>query len=102
MRSEVTVKDGETVYRFDLEEHQPIPHEAARRWLDEQILALDAEPLRASGKILTADKVVVVARAAGAERLRDPAWGEAFAAAASAALGKPVVRVDLDGLSIAY
>ena len=42
MRCQVTVSWGEhTQYTFDLEEVQPMPHELARSWLDEQFIALD-------------------------------------------------------------
>ncbi|MBE2262953.1 MAG: hypothetical protein IAE92_09440 [Burkholderiaceae bacterium] len=96
------VIDPLTDFRFDLDEVQPMPHEAARVWLDEQFTALDCEPLRASGKVLTADKVLVVAQAAGARLLGDAAWGGEFARAASAALAKPVVTVDLSTMSISF
>ena len=46
---------------------EPLPAaDAARQWLDEQFLEFDCEPLRASGKVLTADKLLAVADAAGA------------------------------------
>jgi len=96
------VIDPQTDFRFDLDEVQPMPHEAARVWLDEQFTALDCEPLRASGKVLTADKVLVVAQAAGARLLGDAAWGGEFARATSAALAKPVVTVDLSTMSISF
>lgn len=106
MRSEVSVSWGEpAVYRFDLEEVQPMTHEAARAWLDEQFVALECEPIRASGKVLTADKVVAVAQGAGQARFADPQyhdWAMGFARAASAALAKPVVRVDVPALTIGY
>jgi hypothetical protein len=106
MRSEVTVSWGETAtYRFDLEEMQPMTHEAARLWLDEQFVALECEPVRASGKVLTADKVLSVAQGAGQDRFSLPehrAWAMAYAQAASAALSKPVVRVDVDAFSIGF
>ena len=106
MRSQVIVKWSEpAVYRFDLDEVQPMPHEHARVWLDEQFTALQCEPLRLTGKVLTADKVLCVAQAAGEVRFRDAehqAWAEAFARAASAALAKPVVTVDLPSLSVDY
>lgn len=106
MRSEVSVTWGDAqLYRFDLEEAQPMTHEAARQWLDEQFLALECEPLRASGKVLMADKVVAVALGAGQDRFAQPefaAWANSFALATSAALSKPVVRVDVGTLSIGY
>ena len=96
------VIDPQTDFHFDLDEVQPMPHEAARVWLDEQFTALDCEPLRASGKLLTADKVLVVAQAAGAKLLGDATWGGEFARATSAALSKPVVTVDLSTMSISF
>ena len=68
----------------------------------EQFLRLECEPLRASGKVLTADKVLTVASAAGAQLLSDPVWSLEFARAASAALAKAVVRVDVPAMAISY
>jgi hypothetical protein len=103
MRSEVRVQiDERQEYKFDLEDVQPMPHADARAWLDEQFTALDCEPLRASGKVLLADKVLVIASAAGSKLLADPAWGGEFARAASAALAKPVVVVDLTAMTVSY
>ena len=106
MRSEVSVNWGDNaMYRFDLEEVQPLTSEAARLWLDEQFVTLECEPVRASGKVLTADKVVAVAQGAGQDRFalaehRD--WAIAYARAAAGALAKPVVRVDVPTLTIGY
>lgn len=106
MRSQVTVIWSPTAsYPLDLEEVQPMPHELARSWLDDQFLFFGCEPIRPTGKVLTADKILVVAQAAGEERFRDPAhsaWAMAFARAASAALGKPVVTVDVGAQALAY
>lgn len=106
MRSQVTVTWGEpSTYRFDLDEVQPMPHEQARVWLDEQFTKMDCEPIRLSGKVLTADKVLSVAEAAGQARFRDAEhreWALSYARAASAALAKPVVSVDLMTMSIGY
>ena len=46
----------------------------ARRWLDEQFVANDCEPLRPSGKVLTADKVMALATTVGPAKFADPAW----------------------------
>ena len=106
MRSHVTVSWGEAAsYVLDLEEVQPMPHDVARHWLDDQFVELGCEPLRATGKVLTADKVLCVAQAAGEERFRDPAhkdWALSYARAASAALAKPVVTVDLLAQTVGY
>lgn len=106
MRSQVIVKWADpAVYRFDLEEVQPLPHDQARAWLDEQFTVLQCEPIRLTGKVLTADKVLCVAQAAGEERFRDAVhkdWALAYARAASAALAKPVVTVDLPTQTVGY
>ena len=103
MHSEVSVTvDRNQEFRFDLEGHAPMPSEAARRWLDDEFTRLECEPLRASGKVLLADKVLVVARDAGVSRLGDREWLGQFARAVSAALARPVVRIDLQGMTISY
>ena len=101
MRSEVTVnfKNCPPV-RMDLDEVQPLPHDLARVWLDDQFALMDCEPLRPTGKLLTTDKILVVAQAAGPARFADPAWAQAFARAASAALAKPVVHIDVAAMSL--
>lgn len=102
MRNEVRVSVGGQMFTLPVEEQSAVTNEAARAWLDQQFVEMECEPLRASGKLLLADKVLVVARDAGAGRFADTAWASAFAAAASAALGKPSLRVDADALSVTY
>ena len=102
MRSEVNVIVEGKDFSFSLEGKEPQPNDEARKWLDAQFVALECEPLRASGKLLLADKVVVIAREAGVKHFSDAAWGAAFAAAASAALGKKMLHVDADTLSVTY
>jgi hypothetical protein len=103
MRSEVSVtfKDHPAV-RIDLHGAEPMLGESARRWLDEQFTRMGCEPLRPTGKLLTADKVVVVAEAAGPQKFADAQWAHEFARAASAALGRPLVNIDVTTLSISY
>lgn len=103
MRSEVSVRLGaDQEFRFDLEEVQPMPHDVARWWLDDQFVRLGCEPLRASGKVLMADKVLTVAQAAGTQLLADAKWSAEFARAVHAALAKPVVHVDVPAMAISY
>ncbi len=106
MRSQVIVSWGEASrHTFDLEEVQPMPHDMARTWLDDQFHDLGCEPLRLTGKVLLADKVLAIASAAGEQRFADPAhrpWAVVYARAVSAMLAKPVVRVDVPSLSVAY
>jgi hypothetical protein len=103
MRSEVTVMFANSPpVRIDLNEVQPMPHDVARGWLDQQFTDMGCEPLRPTGKLLMADKVLLVAQAAGRQRFADAAWSQAFARAASAALAKPVVHMDVPAMSISY
>ncbi|MCJ0762006.1 hypothetical protein [Variovorax terrae] len=103
MRSEVTVSFGpEAPVRIDLDEVQPMPHDVARWWLDEQFTRMGCEPLRPTGKVLLADKVLCVAQAAGPKQFGDARWASEFARASSAALAKPVVRIDVPGLTVSY
>ena len=103
MRSEVSItfKDASPV-RIDLNEVQPMTNDVARWWLDDQFTQMGCEPLRPTGKLLTADKVVVVAEAAGPARFADAQWAQAFARAATTALGRPMVHIDVTALSISY
>lgn len=106
MRSQVIVSWGETQrYTFDLEEVQPMPHDVARSWLDQQFNDLGCEPIRLTGKVLLADKVLAIAQAVGESRFADEAyrpWAQAFARAASAMLAKPVVHIDVKALTVSY
>lgn len=103
MQSEVRVfRDERTEWCFELNPPVAMTSSEGREWLDAQFLRLGSEPLRPTGKLLLADMVLVVARDAGAKLLSDPAWGPHFAQAASAALGKPVVRIDLAGMTVSY
>ena len=92
-RCEVALPAGESLPASD----------EARRWLDEQFVANDCEPLRASGKLLIADKVLVLATTVGERRFADdPAWAQAYARATLGALARPLVRVDVAGDAVSY
>ncbi len=94
MRQEVTVHfaPGDEIV---IAVAEPLPADIARRWLDDQFIAFDCEPLRASGKVLTADKVLAIPATAGRTPFEDPAWAAEFANAVAGAMGRGVVRVDL-------
>lgn len=103
MRSLVTVVFKETPpLSIELTPEQAMARDDAREWLDDQFVALECEPLRATGKLLMADRVVVVAQAAGPAKFADSEWAHTFARATSAVLGKPVITVDGDSLTITY
>lgn len=103
MRREMTLSfghDGEVVIDLPTGE-SGWTAEAARRWLDEQFVANDCEPLRASGKVLTVDKLLAIAASVGRQRFdADPAFGAAYAHAALAALDRQLVRIDVEAGTI--
>ena len=102
MQSEVLVTLA-PAQEFRLDPQGPsLSHEEARRWLDDEFTRLECEPLRASGKVLLADKVLTVARAAGATLLADATWSSQFARATVAALSKPIVRVDVPAMAVSF
>ncbi|MDZ7857855.1 MAG: hypothetical protein U5O44_16910 [Sphaerotilus sp.] len=75
----------------------------ARRWLDEQFLDFDCEPLRASGKVLVADKLLAIAEAAGPEAFAaGDAWTMRFAEAAGAATARAKIRMDVPGRTLDF
>ena len=81
----------------------PWTPDAGRRWLEDQFIANECEPLRASGKVLTADKVLAVATALGLQRLQqEEPLRHDFARAALGALGRPLVRVDVEAGAITF
>ncbi|MDR0203425.1 MAG: hypothetical protein LBJ40_14850 [Delftia acidovorans] len=105
MRSEVIViLDDDHEYRVDTQALTPVSSDEGRRWLDQQFVSLDCEPLRATGKVLLADKLVVVAREARnrPELFDSEDWRNTYAVAAQAVLSKPLIRVDVPAMSISY
>ncbi len=103
MQSEVfvTLQPGQEL-RLEPQGSGPMEHEQARRWLDDEFIRLECEPLRPSGKVLLADKVLTVAQAAGTRHFGDPAWAAQFASATVAALSRPVVRVDVPAMAVTF
>lgn len=103
MQSEVrVVQDELTEWCFPLNPPLSMSSAEGREWLNAQFVQLGSEPLRPTGKLLLADMVLVVARDSGPKLLSDQEWGQRFAQATSAALGKPVVRIDLKGMTVSY
>jgi hypothetical protein len=103
MRSQILVfLDKGLEFTFNVEETPPLSHEAARAWLDAQFTELGCEPLRASGKVLTADKVLRVTQAAGPALLADQKWAADYVRAVHAALAKPMIRVDVPAMAVTY
>ena len=104
MRHEVFVRfPHEREFALPVASTDAMPADEARRWLDDQFVANECEPLRASGKVLTADKLLALAGTVGPPRFEsDPDWAAAFARAALAALGRTMVRVDVDAGAVTF
>ena len=104
MRQEVFVRfDARTEFEIPVHATPALSADEARRWLDEQFIANDCEPLRPSGKVLTADKVLALADGVGPQRFEsDAAFRDAFARAVVSALGQAVVRVDVQARALTF
>lgn len=103
MRQEVLVHWRDAVdFHLHADTAPPMEPDEARTWLDAQFTALECEPLRALGKVLTADKVLRITEAAGPQRLGDAQWAADFARAVQGAIGKPMVRIDVPAMTLAY
>lgn len=97
----IILPDGAELH-VDASHDDPMSPETARHWLDEQFTAFECEPLRPTGKLLLADKALVIARVAQHHLQKDPAWRETYARAVSSALGRPLVRVDVPGMAVSF
>ncbi len=103
MRDQIrVVLDKGVEFQFYVGDAPPMAHDVARGWLDAQFTALDCEPLRASGKVLTADKVLRVTEAAGAAMFKDEKWAAEYVQAVHAALARPMIRVDVPAMAVTY
>lgn len=88
---------------FTLRVADPAERSTAIRWLEDEFVRLGAEPLRASGKVLLADRLLSIAAAAGADAFEtDPDWAARYAANASAATGQGFVTVDIEKMRVRY
>ncbi len=102
MTGTVTIRFA-TDREFPLRVAAPTERSAAVRWLEDEFIRLGAEPVRASGKILLADRLLSIAAAAGADAFEtDPDWAANYAASAIGAIGHELVTVDLETMRVRY
>jgi len=103
MRSQILVfLDKGIEFEFNVGDEPPMSHDVARAWLDAQFTALDCEPLRASGKVLTVDKVLRITQAAGEALFLNEKWVADYVRAVHAALARPMIRVDVPAMAVTY
>lgn len=80
---------------------KPDSAENARRWLDDQFTAYECEPLNPLGKVLTKDKLIVLAEAIGVRGFEaDEKLRQDFARAATVMLGSSSVHIDVDARQV--
>ncbi|MFM2447059.1 MAG: hypothetical protein RI936_1506 [Pseudomonadota bacterium] len=98
-QNQVTVSFGPTEefeFQFAVDDAANPTPEQARAWFDREFVALECDLPSPVGKVLSADRVMSVAKYSGARRFRtDPAWGALYARHTAALLGRDSVRVDL-------
>jgi hypothetical protein len=104
-KHQVTVRfggDREFAYAFEADP-AALDSAAARAWFDREFVALEADVPSPIGKVLNADRVLAVARYAGAQRFRDDAaWAQSYAHHAAALLGRDFVRVDVANETLGF
>jgi len=75
--------------------------EEARQWFDREFIALECDVASPIGKVLSADRVLSVAKYSGVRRFREEhAWAEEFARNTASLLGREYVRVDIPNYSV--
>jgi hypothetical protein len=90
-------------FRFSSEDVARRSRDDARQWFDSEFVALECDVASPIGKVLSADRVLSVAKYSGARRFRDEqAWAEEFARNAAALLGREFIRVDIPNYSVGY
>ena len=77
--------------------------DAARQWFDREFVALECDVASPIGKVLTADRVLSVAKYSGARRFRDESgWAADYAKNTAALLGRDVIKVDVPNYTVGY
>lgn len=75
----------------------------ARQWFDREFTALECDVPSPTGKVLAVDRILSVAKYAGASLFRENVkWGEQFAKNTALILGRELIRVDVEHYSIGY
>lgn len=75
----------------------------AQEWLGEEFGAAGCVPTNPVGKLLLADKILVLAKTQPEQAFAQPTpWVRDFVRAAAASLGRPVVTIDLANHTLGY
>ena len=77
--------------------------DGAHQWLGEEFEAAGCVPSNPVGKLLVADKIIGLAKAQPRRVFEAPTpWVQSYLCATAAALGRPVVTIDLAGHSLGF
>lgn len=98
----IVVLPHQQEFHLTVDDTTPLSREQARTWLDAQFIAFDCEPLRASGKVLAADKVLRVTEGADPVLFSDEKWSADYARAVQVMLAKPTIRVDVPAMAVTF
>ena len=95
--------DTEFEYKIPIAELAGHSADSARQWFDREFVALECDVPSPIGKVLIADRVLSVAKYAGAERFREqPGWANEFARNTATMLDRDLVRVDVPNYTVGY
>jgi hypothetical protein len=90
-------------FRIPSEQVSKRTSDEARQWFDREFVALECDIASPIGKVLSADRVLSVAKYSGARRFREEhAWAQEFACNTAALLGRDFVRVDVPNYSVGF
>jgi hypothetical protein len=103
---QVTVSFGQDVdfdFRIPSDDIARRSTDDARQWFDREFIALECDVASPIGKVLSADRVLSVAKYSGVRRFRDEkSWAEEFARNTAVLLGRDFVRVDVPNYSVGF
>lgn len=95
--------DKDYEFQFEAGDVKRSTVEEARRWLDEQYVELECEPINPMGKTLIIDKVLIIAKSVGEKPFAgNDEWARQFAKNAALALGRDTVRIDVPGFTVGH
>ncbi len=96
-------KGGEFEFKLSAADVSKQTVDDARQWFDREFIALECDVASPIGKVLSADRVLAVAKYSGVQRFRDEHdWAKEFARNTVALLGREVIRVDVPNYTVGY
>jgi hypothetical protein len=96
-------KDNEFEFKLASADVEKQSVDTARQWFDREFVELECDVASPIGKVLTADRVLSVAKYSGARRFRDESgWAAEYAKNTAALLGRDVIKVDVPNYTVGY